>query len=242
MPRIRSIHPDACKSGKLALCSPEAERCYWRLQTHCDDEGRCEDHPRLIWAALFPLHETVTPDDVDRWLEELHASGLIERYMANGDTFLAIAKWDVYQHPNRPTPSRLPAPRASTHGAGGEESVSDQTPFTPGEGEGVEKERARASTEDEFAVAWEPYPRKVARKAAFKAFTARRNDGVPAEELVAASTHYATVIQRDRTEERFVLHGATFFGPNERWRDFVSLPPPPANGHRRTAIFDQEHA
>jgi hypothetical protein len=224
--RIRSIHPDACKSEKLAACSSEAERCYWRLQTHCDDEGRCEDHSRLIWAALFPLHESVTPADVDLWLKELHVIGLVERYEVGGSGYLEVVQWDVYQHPNRPTPSKLPESRARTHGGCSDDAMSHPGGLTPGEGEGGEKERARATVEDQFEEAWAPYPKKLARKAALKAYTARRREGATRQELVTASANYAAVVRRDRTEDRFILHGATFFGPNERWRDYLTITAP----------------
>lgn len=110
MPRIRSIHPSACTSEKLAQASAEAERCYWRLQTHCDDFGKAEDHVRLIWAALFPLHETVGPDDVNRWLDDLDALGLILRYEVDGKRYLCVAGWSEKQSPRHPTPSKLPDP------------------------------------------------------------------------------------------------------------------------------------
>ena len=109
MARIRSIHPDACKSRKLASVSGDAERCYWRLATHCDDHGRCEDEPRLIWAALFPLHDC-DEHDVDRWLWELADAGLILRYEQGDRHYLAVARWGDYQHPQKPRASELPDP------------------------------------------------------------------------------------------------------------------------------------
>jgi hypothetical protein len=108
MARIRSIHPAACTSEKLARVSGDAERCYWRLQTHCDDAGRCEDHPRLIWAALFPLHADVTPEHVDGWLSELDAEGLLSRYQVDGKRYLEIVDFGTYQKPKYPSISRIP--------------------------------------------------------------------------------------------------------------------------------------
>jgi hypothetical protein len=136
MARIRSIHPNACTSEKLSVASAEAERCYWRLQTHCDDEGRCQDHPRLIWAALFPLHETVTPTDVDLWLKELDTIGLIVRYVVGEKRYLEVTAWADFQHPNRPTQSKFPPP----HAQGSEAAVSSGGALTPGEGVEREKE------------------------------------------------------------------------------------------------------
>lgn len=141
MARIRSIHPEACTSERLASVSAEAERCYWRLQTHCDDEGRAEDHPRLIWAALFPLLEKVGAADVDKWLQELDLAGLIERYVVDGHRYLAVTQWERFQHPQRPRPSRFPEPSVTRRVHVAEEAV--RLPLHVPAGEGGEMERER---------------------------------------------------------------------------------------------------
>lgn len=138
MARIRSIHYDALKSEKLASVSAEAERCYWRLSTHCDDDGRAEDDPRLFAAYLFPLNDDITGPRVDGWLAELHDTGLIVRYEADGKRLLAVTKWSEYQKPNRPTKSKLPPPPDHLS----DPSVIPHVPLTPGvewsgDGDGV---------------------------------------------------------------------------------------------------------
>lgn len=142
MARIRSIHPDACKSESLAAVSAEAERCYWRLQTHCDDDGRCEDHPRLIWAALFPLHEDVGLENVDAWLSELDREGLVVRYEVDGKRYLYVTQWPRFQHPQKPKPSLLPAPPDTSTRRVRDEPGTDLVLVEPGEGvgEGGEEE------------------------------------------------------------------------------------------------------
>ena len=117
MARIRSIHPNACDSRKLALISSDAERLYWRLQTHCDDAGRCEDDPQLIWARCAPLVPDWDAIKVDELLWQLSDHGLIVRYESATGTrvgqYLWITAWSDYQHPQRPTPSKLPDPESS---------------------------------------------------------------------------------------------------------------------------------
>lgn len=221
MARIRSIYPAACTSEKLAACSAEAERCYWRLQTHCDDEGRCEDHPRLIWAALFPLHADIGPADVDEWLDELRRVGLIVRYEVEGKRCLSVNEWGRFQHPQRPKPSALPAPSGNGQGSVRDASATDPRHVSPGEGEG-EGEGARAdarSFEAQFEKTWVEYPRKVSKKAALKAYIARRRAGVSADDLHTATVNYARSVAGQ--EPRYVKHGATFYGPDEHWRDFL---------------------
>lgn len=87
---------------------------------------------------------------------------------------------------------------------------------------------------DAFEEAWTAYPRRAGgnpKKLAFKAWRARlreRVDGRPItteEELLAAVKRYAAHIRaigKEGTE--YVMQAATFFGPNERWREDYTLP------------------
>lgn len=108
MARIRSIHPDALKSRKLSRCSAEAERLFWRLLTHLDDEGRGEDDPDLLAAWLFPLIPSADPTALVRWLDELASTGLIIRYEVGGQHLIQCMEWGTYQHPKRKVKSNLP--------------------------------------------------------------------------------------------------------------------------------------
>jgi len=74
--------------------------------------------------------------------------------------------------------------------------------------------------EKDFGEAWSEYPRKQNRKGAYKAYCATRRKGVEAGELLGAVTNFAR--EMSGKDEQFIMHGATFFGPNERWRDSVA--------------------
>ncbi len=73
--------------------------------------------------------------------------------------------------------------------------------------------------ESDFADAWEYYPRKTGRQAALRAYAARRRAGVPADNLLAAAEHYALSVAG--REQQFVKLGATFYGPDEHFNDFL---------------------
>lgn len=124
MAKIRSISPNACESVRLGQISDGAERLYWRLQTHCDDAGRAADDPRVIWGQCCIQIEAWTPATVDQHLAELHEIGLIVRYQADGRRYLEVDQFTRFQHPKRPTPSKLP---------GVPSQGSDTTPVPPGE-------------------------------------------------------------------------------------------------------------
>lgn len=88
--------------------------------------------------------------------------------------------------------------------------------------------RSRAKYDDDFGALWEIYPRHKAKADAFRAYQARRNQGVSHEDLLLAVKHYALECDQAGREEQFVMHGATFFGPRDRWRDYLEPPAKPA--------------
>lgn len=113
MARIRSVHPDICVSETMAELPAELERTFTRLLTHCDDEGRCLDIPRLVKAAIYPLHDDITADVLDAEMALLADAGLIWRYEARGKRYIEVCSWGEYQHPQRPKKSKCPpCPRA----------------------------------------------------------------------------------------------------------------------------------
>ena len=110
MPRIRSIHPDACDSEKLAMLSDGAERTFFRLLTFADDDGRGEDRPKLLKAKLYPLVDDKDAETVDADLDEIAAVGLLVRYAVNGKRFYAMPTFKDWQSPRHPRPSQYPGP------------------------------------------------------------------------------------------------------------------------------------
>ena len=154
MPRIRSIYPEAWKSRKLALLTPAAERCWWRLQCHLDDHGRAEDEPDVFASVLFQVMRDVTPGMVDRWLWEMAEAGLIDRYEHNGTSYLEVVRWSDFQHPQRPRKSTIPPAQSVSTRRVRDEDMRALVLFRDGgEGIGVETDK-----ETEGESEGEPHP------------------------------------------------------------------------------------
>jgi len=83
-----------------------------------------------------------------------------------------------------------------------------------------------ATYETDFDACWKHYPRKIARKAALKAYIAQRRKGVPADVLLTATQHFVKAMTKEGRTDEHVLHGATFYGPSDRWEDYVEAPEP----------------
>jgi hypothetical protein len=76
-------------------------------------------------------------------------------------------------------------------------------------------------TED-FEVVWKIYPKRVAKQKGYHAYSATRKGrngkpGVTARLLFEATERYA--FARAGEEGEFTLNPATFFGPDERWKE-----------------------
>jgi hypothetical protein len=84
----------------------------------------------------------------------------------------------------------------------------------------IDQHTSARSYEADFDRTWAEYPRKRSgRKPALKAYTARRRAGVSADDLHRATVNYAKATVD--TEQRFVKLGATFYGPDDHWRDHL---------------------
>ena len=70
-----------------------------------------------------------------------------------------------------------------------------------------------------FEQLWAIYPRKVRRSDAFAKLKTLLRAGVPPAELLEATTNYARIRQYE--DSAFTLHAATFWGPSQRWRDYL---------------------
>lgn len=73
-----------------------------------------------------------------------------------------------------------------------------------------------------FESLWSIYPRKKEKARAYKCYQARLKDGYTEEELYKATEKYASECKKNRTEDRYIKLGATFFGPNTPFTDYLA--------------------
>jgi hypothetical protein len=81
------------------------------------------------------------------------------------------------------------------------------------------RKNAKNDYSEDFESLWQIYPRRINKSNSYKAFCSTLRRGVSLEELTLATRNYAS--ERIGQEERYTLHGATFFGKGERWRDWL---------------------
>lgn len=110
MARIRNIKPDFFMSDDVSELDYRTRLTWIGLWTHADDHGRLKDNPRAIKGAVWSLDDSVAVREVEADLGMLARRGRIVRYQADGQRYLAIVNWHRHQRPNRPSPSKIPAP------------------------------------------------------------------------------------------------------------------------------------
>lgn len=248
MARIRTIKPEFWQDEKLAPCDPMTRLVFLGLIGMADDAGRLLDNLKVIDAFIFPE----TPDSARAAIEALAAMGRIRRgTTGSGQRVIEIVNWAAHQKVDKPNLSAALPELVEVDGvAVVRESVAndsredreslaphtndllpttnDQRPTTNDHGRPT-ADAAKDVVESlkaEFAVAWAAYPRRPDNPhgKAFKAYLARRKEGVSAEELLAGVHAYAAYVTRERTEPRFVKQAKTFFGPDEVWRAELYAP------------------
>ena len=75
---------------------------------------------------------------------------------------------------------------------------------------------------DEFLTeVWGLYPNKRGRADAMRWYVKWRKDGHAKDEIIGAIDNYRAECEREAREDRFILHGSTFLGPEERWKEYV---------------------
>ena len=124
MARARSIKPGFYLNEDLAECSIWARFMFPGLWMIADREGRLEDRPKRIKAAILPFDN----QDVEPLLEELHQHGFLVRYRNEAGSFIQISKFLTHQSPHySEKPSVIKPPNsANTPGI----SVDDEKEFT----------------------------------------------------------------------------------------------------------------
>jgi hypothetical protein len=93
-PLLKS-YPD---SDKVNAVSIGAETLYTRLIAASDDAGRYYGDAKWVMARLYTARMVagqVTAKDVESWIAELAAVGLLQRYRINGDAYVELV--DVYK-------------------------------------------------------------------------------------------------------------------------------------------------
>jgi len=101
MARIRTIKPEFWTSEQLAECSPTARLLFVGIWTFADDGGVHPDSAKRLKMEIFPADD-FTAAEVEAFLQELVATGLVKRFESEGQSYLWVTGWH-HQKIDRPT-------------------------------------------------------------------------------------------------------------------------------------------
>lgn len=112
MPRNRVVKPEFWSNPQICQVSRDARLLYIGMWHWCDDAGNCPAVMQLTRARVFPLDESVGQREMQHWVGELIAAGLLFEYTVSGSKYWHVINWD--QRANRPT-VRYPEPPAQSY-------------------------------------------------------------------------------------------------------------------------------
>jgi len=94
--RARNIKPGFFLNDLLAEIEPLGRLLFAGLWTIADREGRLEDRPKKIKAAVLPYDDC----DIDHLLDELEKRDFILRYEVDGEKYIQITNFTKHQNPH----------------------------------------------------------------------------------------------------------------------------------------------
>jgi hypothetical protein len=109
MSRQRLIYPELFTSPSFMTLRIEARLLWIGLFTTADDWGRGRASPQALAGTIFP-GDVCRLEDVESWIAQILASGLVELYEVGGCRYYQIPTWSKYQNPKFKAKSRIPAP------------------------------------------------------------------------------------------------------------------------------------
>lgn len=119
--RQRLLRPGFFKNDVLAGLAPITRLLFAGLWCLADREGRLEDRPMRIKGELFPYENF----DVEDAIDSLESAGFIQRYSADGESFIQVLKFSKHQFPHpKEAKSVIPKPPESHRKATGKTTAS----------------------------------------------------------------------------------------------------------------------
>lgn len=228
MSRIRTVKPEYWSHPKVTAVCRDARLLFLGLLNEADDEGRLRWSAKRIAGVVFPEDDDVDARQIDSWCASLEGVGLVARYEVDGAKLLQIVGFLDHQRVSHPTASRLPSITEALDSP--PETLANVSRIAPDdvrrEGKGKEgKGSARAASagesfESDFSAWWDQYPRKVNRSQAFKAYQARRREGVPVDDLCRARDNFAAT--RSGQDPAYTMYGATFLAKDGPWTEWLA--------------------
>lgn len=151
---------------------------------------------------------------VYRALTALKSLGNIEIKSTNKYSIITVVNWDKYQDENGKRTSSEQQTNSKTT-TEEQQDNSKRTQHKNGKNGKKEKNIYICSF---FQSVWDEYPKKLGKNKVTKASMEQLEEAGEAT-VMDAVRNYSEKIKRDGTDEKYIMHGSTFF--NGAWREYV---------------------
>ena len=156
----------------------------------------------------------LSENKVYRALTALKSLGNIEIKATNKYSIITVANWDKYQEENG---KRTSSEQQTNSKTTTEEHQSNSKTTQHKNGKNGKKEK-NIYICSFFQSVWDEYPKKLGKNKVTKAAMEQLEEAGE-DAVMAAVRRYVEKIKRDGTDEKYIMHGSTFF--NGAWRDYV---------------------
>lgn len=126
MARIRTIKPEFWTSEQIVECSMNARLLFIGLWNFCDDNGIHPYSPKTIKMEIFPGDE-IKISQIENWLSELIANGLIKTYHVENKQYLIVTGWH-HQKVDRPNPKHPLPEKFDDDSTNDRRGINEQSP------------------------------------------------------------------------------------------------------------------
>lgn len=163
-----------------------------------------------------------------KFLNLLESDNMLTRKSDNKKTLITIVNYRVYQSDDEVKKTNLDRQTDSQTDSQIDSQADSPSAnkltvkLTPNNKEKKEKKEKEYIYIRKFEEAWKHYPRKEDRGLAYKCYMARLNDGYSEDELLQATIGYEEECKREHREKRYIKKGATFYGVNTPFVDYLN--------------------
>ena len=151
---------------------------------------------------------------VYRALTALKSLGNIEIKATNKYSIITVVNWYKYQDENA---KRTSSEQQNNSKTTTEEQQGDSKRTQHKNGKNGKKEK-NIYICSFFQSVWDEYPKKLGKNKVTKAAMEQLEEAGE-DAVMSAVRRYVEKIKRDGTDEKYIMHGSTFF--NGAWRDYV---------------------
>ena len=151
---------------------------------------------------------------VYRALTALKSLGNIEIKATNKYSIITVVNWDKYQDEN----GKRTSSEQQTNSKTTTEEQQDNSKRTQHKNGKKEKKEKNIYICSFFQSVWDEYPKKLGKNKVTKAAMEQLEEAGE-DAVMSAVRRYVEKIKRDGTDEKYIMHGSTFF--NGAWRDYV---------------------